>query len=93
MKGFTLIEMAIVAAILGILLAIAIPAYQDYQCRSSGKSNCGKTTNQIRRETECINGYAFVKGVQVRNENGGGVACQQNLWYNLSYRGGVAKYR
>ncbi len=33
-KGFTLIELMIVAAILGILLAIAFPAYQDYTIRA-----------------------------------------------------------
>ena len=33
-KGFTLIELMIVIAILGILVAIALPAYQDYLVRS-----------------------------------------------------------
>ena len=33
-QGFTLIELMIVIAILGILVAIALPAYQDYTVRS-----------------------------------------------------------
>jgi type IV pilus assembly protein PilA len=62
-KGFTLIELMIVVAIIGILAAVALPAYQDYTIRAKVTEGLTLASSAKTAVSEnAANGSAFKSG-------------------------------
>lgn len=74
-KGFTLIELMIVVAIIGILAAIALPAYQDYTARAQMSEAMVLADGQKGAVTE----YYADKGVFPISNTSAGIAAATDI--------------
>nr|WP_101134343.1 pilin [Neisseria meningitidis] len=74
-KGFTLIELMIVIAIVGILAAVALPAYQDYTARAQVSEAILLAEGQKSAVTE----YYLNHGIWPANNSDAGVATSSEI--------------
>ena len=75
-QGFTLIELMIVVAIIGILAAIAIPAYQDYTIRAQ----VSEGLNLAGGAKAAVSEYTMDRGSFPTNNGQAGISASASIF-------------
>jgi len=87
-NGFTLIELMIVVVVIGVLAAIAMPAYQDYVTRSKrADAKSALLTAQLAEEKWRANNSAYTNDMTDLGYAGANTQASPDAYYTITITG------